>query len=138
MTEQDSFPTNDMELTTILVIKEPEESKKFYLDVLGATLYREYGSSSCVLKFQGVWLLLVTEGGPTEDKPEVSFTSPNDKTKVSHSFTIRVKNCQQSYELLKSRGATFLTPPYNWEFEVRAFFRDPDGHLFEISESKQR
>ena len=34
-----------------------------------------------------------------------------------------------------ARGAEFLTPPVTWDHgEVRAFFRDPDGHLFEISE----
>jgi catechol 2,3-dioxygenase-like lactoylglutathione lyase family enzyme len=28
----------------------------------------------------------------------------------------------------------FLTPPVDRGSEIRAFFRDPDGHLFEISE----
>ena len=38
------------------------------------------------------------------------------------------------YETLRARGATFLTPPVTSGAETRAFFRDPDGHLFEISE----
>ena len=37
---------------------------------------------------------------------------------------------------LLGRGAEFLTPPVEYEWEVRCFFRDPDGHLLEISESK--
>lgn len=37
-------------------------------------------------------------------------------------------------QLLSSRGADFLTPPLDRGGEIRAFFRDPDGHLFEISE----
>lgn len=41
-----------------------------------------------------------------------------------------------AYELLRSRGATFLTEPLESAWEVRCFFRDPDGHLFEISERK--
>ena len=49
-------------------------------------------------------------------------------------MTIRVKDCHAAYETLKSRGAEFLTPPVNFGFEIRAFFRDPDGHLFEISQ----
>jgi catechol 2,3-dioxygenase-like lactoylglutathione lyase family enzyme len=36
---------------------------------------------------------------------------------------------------LKERGAEFLTPPVDHGWEIRAFFRDPDGHLFEISQS---
>jgi catechol 2,3-dioxygenase-like lactoylglutathione lyase family enzyme len=27
-----------------------------------------------------------------------------------------------------------LTPPYKRGQEIRCFFRDPDGHLFEISQ----
>ena len=47
----------------------------------------------------------------------------------------RVPDCQGAYETLRARGASFLTPPVKWEHgEIRAFFRDPDNHLFEISE----
>jgi catechol 2,3-dioxygenase-like lactoylglutathione lyase family enzyme len=28
----------------------------------------------------------------------------------------------------------FLTPPVDWGGEIRCFFRDPDGHLLEISQ----
>ena len=68
-----SFPSDDMELTHILVVTDIERSRSFYRDVLGATVYREYGGTSCVLRFLGTWLLLVTGGGPTEDKPTVTF-----------------------------------------------------------------
>jgi hypothetical protein len=27
-----------------------------------------------------------------------------------------------------------LTPPVDWGAEIRCFFREPDGHLLEISE----
>jgi catechol 2,3-dioxygenase-like lactoylglutathione lyase family enzyme len=50
-------------------------------------------------------------------------------------MTIRVPDCQKAYEILKSRGAEFLTPPVNWGYEIRCFFRDPDGHLLEISQA---
>ena len=130
------FPSEDMELTTILVVKDLEKSKNFYSNILGATLYREYGGTSIVYKFQGVWLLIVTGGKPTADKPDVFFKAPQDVNSISHAFTIRVKNCQESYNVLLSRGADFLTPPYDWDYEIRCFFRDPDGHLFEISQIK--
>jgi catechol 2,3-dioxygenase-like lactoylglutathione lyase family enzyme len=132
----DGFPKEGMELTHILVVGDFEQAKSFYRDVLGATVYREYGGTSCVLQFQDSWLLLVTGGAPTEDKPDVTFEPPRDARSVSHSMTIRVANCREAYEVLKSRGAAFLTPPYDWGAEVRCFFRDPDGHLLEISEAK--
>ncbi|MEQ8426133.1 MAG: VOC family protein, partial [Cyclobacteriaceae bacterium] len=75
--------------------------------------------------------------GPTEDKPTISFKPPSSPDEVSHSYTIRVKDCKRSFEILKERGVAFITPPYDWGHEVRCFFQDPDGHLFEISEYKQ-
>ncbi len=124
-------------LTTLLVVSDMEQSKSFYVEVLGAKIFREYGGDSTVLEFLGNWLLLVTPGGPTPDKPETHFIVPEDKNAISHSFTMRVDNCLESYELLKSRGARFITPPYTRGAETRCFFRDPDGHLFEISEYRQ-
>jgi len=129
-----NFPTDGMELTHILVVSNLERARTFYADVLGATVYREYGDTSCVLDFQGSWLLLVTGDEPTEDKPDVAFVPPENPNSVSHSMTIRVPDCQKAYETLKSRGAEFLTPPVNWGAEIRCFFRDPDGHLLEISQ----
>lgn len=129
------FPAEGMALTHLLVISDLERSKHFYADVLGATVYREYGGTSCVLTFLGTWLLLVTGGGPTKDKPTVTFAPPENADTVSHEMTIRVPDCQGAYETLKARGADFLTPPVDWGGEIRCFFRDPDGHLLEISQA---
>ena len=133
-----SFPADGMELTHILVVREIDRARDFYRDVLGAEVYREYGGSSCVLRAFGTWLLLVTGGGPTADKPTVTFASPRNVDDVSHSMTIRVPDCRAAHATLTGRGATFLTPPVESDWEIRAFFRDPDGHLIEISESKAR
>lgn len=131
------FPESDMQLTHIIVVKEMKRSLNFYTHILGASLYREYGGTSSVLDFNGSWLLLVTEGGPTADKPEITFTPLPDRKQISQAYTIRVKDCQNSYEILKSRGADFITPPYDRGMEIRCFFHDPDGYLWEISEYKQ-
>jgi catechol 2,3-dioxygenase-like lactoylglutathione lyase family enzyme len=128
------FPPAETELTHILVVSDLAGSRDWYERILGARLHRQYGGTSAVFDFNGVWILLVTGGGPTADKPGVSFAAPENPAIVSHSFTIRVPDCQRAYEELTSRGADFLTPPYNWGGEIRCFFRDPDGHLFEISE----
>ena len=132
----DGFPTQGMELTHLLVVSDLQRSRAFYADVLGASVYREYGGTSCVLQFQGSWLLLVTGGRPTEDKPGVTLAPPSDPNIVSHEMTIRVPDCQAAYETLKSRGAEFITPPLDRGVEIRCFFRDPDEHLLEISEAR--
>ena len=124
-----------MTLTQILVVSDLEASRDFYRDVLGAQVYREYEGTSLVLKFLDNWLLLVTGGGPTTDKPNVTLVAPTDPAHVSRAWTIRVPNCQESYETLSGRGAHFLTPPKSWGAETRAFFTDPDGNLMEISQT---
>jgi catechol 2,3-dioxygenase-like lactoylglutathione lyase family enzyme len=131
-----SFPTEDMELTHILVVTDLARARTFYRDVLGAEVYREYGGSSCVLRAFGSWLLLVTGGGPTADKPTVTFAPPPDPDAVAHSMTIRVRDCRGAHATLTERGAVFLAAPVESDWEIRAFFRDPDGHLIEISEAK--
>lgn len=130
-----TFPS-DAVLSHILVVQRLERAKAWYRDVLGATLYREYGGTTAVLDLNGAWLVLVTGGGPTRDKPGVRFAPPADPDRVSHSMTLRVQDCRAAYRELRRRGAAFLTEPVESEWEVRAFFRDPDGHLFEVSEAK--
>lgn len=135
MTSEAAFPAEGVELSVLLVVSDLARSRVFYRDVLGATIYREYGGTSSVLNFQGAWLLLVTGGGPTPDKPAVSFAPPQDPDTVSCQLTIRVPDCHAAYHTLRTRGATFLTPPFDRGGEIRCFFRDPDGHLLEISEA---
>lgn len=128
------FPVDGVELTQLLVVSDLNRARSFYRDVLGARLYREYGGTSAVFEFQGNWLLLVTGGGPTSDKPDVTFAPPTDPNTVSHQMTLRVPDCRAAYAVLTARGAKFLTPPVDRGGEFRCFFRDPDGHLLEISE----
>ena len=129
----EAFPSEGMELTRLLVVRDIEVAKRWYVDVLGATLEGEYGGTSLVLRIVGAWLLVVTGGGPTEDKPTVTFEPPADPDRVSAELIFRVPDCGAAYETLVARGATFLHEPVDNGYEVRAFFRDPDGHLFEIS-----
>lgn len=127
-------PFEGSEVTTILVVSDIEQAEKFYIDQLGAERYRAYGGTSLVIRFLGHWMLLVTGGGPTPDKPQTTFATPPDPNTVSHAFTIRVKDCEASYQALRDRGVSFITPPLEQGAETRCFFQDPDGHLFEISE----
>ena len=130
------FPDDNAELTHILVAADTARSRRWYEDVLGAEVHSEY-ATSVVLKFRGAWLLLVEGSDPTHDKPSVTLTPPQDPDTRDNLFTIRVANCQAVHNELRSRGAAFLTPPVSHGPETRCFFRDPDGHLFEISEYRR-
>lgn len=128
------FPAEGTTLTSLLVVSDVDRSRDWYANVLGAEVYREYGGTSCVLRLLGTWLLLVTGGEPTEDKPTVTFAPPADPDRVHAQVIFGVPDCRGAYETLRERGAEFLTPPVDHGGEIRAFFRDPDGHLFELSQ----
>ena len=132
------FPAPGTEVTHLLVVSNVEASQRWYVDVLGSTLHRSYGGTSVVLSLLGQWLLLVTGGDPTADKPTVSFAPPANPNDVSAEMIFGVADCRAVYDVLAARGAEFLTPPVEYAWEIRAFFRDPDGHLFEISEARNR
>jgi len=132
-----NFPTTGVELMHLLVISDYLRSVTFYRDVLGATIMHEMPGTLCFMHFAGSKIILSVPGGPTKDKPTVTFAYPTDSDHVTGELTIRVPDCASAYEVLRSRGAEFLTPPVDWGYEVRAFFRDPDGHLIEISQNNQ-
>ncbi len=137
MTSTTDFPTAGVELRYLLVASDYSRSLAFYRDVLGATVVRQISDVLCLLSFGGSELLLTVGGGPTRDKPTVTFAPPTGPNTVSSELNIRVPDCFAAYEVLRSRGAEFLTPPVDWGYEVRAFFRDPDGHLLELSQTGQ-
>jgi lactoylglutathione lyase len=132
------FPAPGTELTHLLVVSDIDRSTRWYTDVVGAEVYRAYGGTSVVLSLLGQWLLLVTGGGPTADKPTVTFAPPPDPDTVSAEMILGVADCRAAYTELVGRGAEFLAPPVEYPWEIRAFFRDPDGYLFEISEARNR
>lgn len=120
-------------VTHLLVVADTDVSRDWYVRVLDATVTGQYGTS-VVLELLGSWLLLVTGGGPTSDKPTVTFAPPSDPDRVSAELIFRVEDCRATYDLLHEREADLLTEPVDHGGEIRAFFRDPDGHLLEISE----
>jgi catechol 2,3-dioxygenase-like lactoylglutathione lyase family enzyme len=131
-----TFPIDATDLTRLLVVADLARSVAWYRDVLGAEIVGEYGGTSAVLRFVGSWLLLVTGGGPTADKPTVTMIAPTDPDRASAELIVAVPDCRAAHAELVGRGAVFLADPVDYPWEIRAFFRDPDGHLFEISQRK--
>ena len=121
-------------LTHMLVVTDVESSRDWYQRVLDARVFGEYGGTSVVLELLDSWILLVTGGGPDAGKPNVTLSPPANPDFPSAQLIFRVEDCMGLYTLLTGRGAQFLAAPDVRDGETRAFFRDPDGHLFEISE----
>ena len=122
---------------SVTVAHLPLPAGNFYLWFAAHDPMERMHRIGALTEWQPMGGLLVT-GGPTRDKPTVTFAPPADPQTVSHELTIRVPDCRAAYETLTARGAVFLTPPVDWGGEIRCFFRDPDGHLLEISQVTQR
>jgi catechol 2,3-dioxygenase-like lactoylglutathione lyase family enzyme len=131
------FPRDATDLTRLLVVTDLARSVAWYRDVLGADLVGEYGGTSAVFRLVGSWLLLVIGGGPTADKPTVTMAAPPEPDQPSAELIVAVPDCRAAHAELGARGAVFLADPVEYPWEIRAFFRDPDGHLFEISQRKR-
>jgi len=131
------FPREATDLTRLLVIADLDRAVAWYRDVLGAEIVGTYGGTSAVVRLVGCWLLLVTGGGPTADKPSLTMAPPADPDRVSAELIVAVPDCRAAHAELVARGAAFLAEPVEYPWEIRAFFRDPDGHLFEISQRKR-
>jgi catechol 2,3-dioxygenase-like lactoylglutathione lyase family enzyme len=90
-----------------------------------------------IMKVANSWLILNVGGGPTDDKPTVTLTTPADPTRTSAFLNIRVANIANVYEEWSAKGAEFLTEPKDHVREIRAYVRDPDGHLIEVGEARR-
>jgi catechol 2,3-dioxygenase-like lactoylglutathione lyase family enzyme len=88
-----------------------------------------------VMKLANSWLILNAGGGPTDDKPTVTLTTPGDPDRASAFLNIRVADIGAVYAEWPARGAEFLTEPKDRGSEIRAYIRDPDGHLIEVGQT---
>ena len=88
-----------------------------------------------IMKVANTWLILNVGGGPTDDKPTVTLETPQDSNRTSAFLNVRVADIQQVYKEWSAAGATFLTEPKDHGQEIRAYIRDPDGHLIEVGQS---
>ena len=62
---------------------------------------------------------------------------PADPDLATAELIVAVPDCRAAHAELAARGATFLADPVEYAWEIRAFFHDPDGHLFEITERRR-
>jgi lactoylglutathione lyase len=104
----------------------------FYRSLLGGRVLLE--GDPVIIKVANTWLTLVTGGGPTDDKPGVSLSTPADPERASGFLNVRVADIARVYEEWSAKGAEFLTEPKDHGREIRAYLRDPDGHLIEVGQ----
>jgi lactoylglutathione lyase len=133
--DADDFPApkQGFVITNFLVVSDQGRSREFYTSVFGAKVVRE--RDPVILRVANTWLILNVGGGPTDDKPTVTLSTPTDPNHTSAFMNIRVADIARTYDEWSARGAKFLTEPKDHGFEIRAYIRDPDGHLIEVGQA---
>ena len=130
----DDFPApkEGFVITHVLVVADQDRSREFYRSLLGGQVLLE--GDPVIMKVANTWLTLTTGGGPTDDKPGVSLGTPTEPGFTSGFLNVRVADIARIYEEWTARGAEFLTEPKDHGREIRAYLRDPDGHLIEVGQ----
>jgi lactoylglutathione lyase len=135
---QEDFPRPEsgFVVTHFLVVADQDRSRDFYQRVFGAKVVLE--RDPVIMKIANSWLILNVGGGPTDDKPTVTLTPPADRDHASAFLNFRVADIAAAYTEWSARGAEFLTEPKDHGREIRAYIRDPDGHLIEVGQTTAR
>ena len=120
-------------LAHFIVSNDVERSVRFYTEVLGGRVV--FSPEPTYVELSNSWIIINVGGGPTDDKPGVILETPRDPNRVSSFLNIRVRDIQAVYSEWSARGAQFLTPPKQHQYEIRCYIRDPDGHLIEVGQT---
>jgi lactoylglutathione lyase len=126
-------PPSGAVLTHLLIVRDVDRSREFYRRVLGAEMVRE--REPCILRFHNSYIVINSQGGPTDDKPDVRAQAPADANTLSSAMNIRVTDVRAAYEQWRARGGEFLTEPKDHGVEIRCYLRDPDNYLIEVGQS---
>jgi catechol 2,3-dioxygenase-like lactoylglutathione lyase family enzyme len=136
MAEDPSHPEGIV-LAHFIVSNDVERSRHFYTEVLGGRIVfsGKEGDEVTYVGLANTFIIINGGGGPTDDKPTVTLETPRDPDRVSSFLNIRVKDIAAVYADWSARGAQFLTPPKQHQYEIRCYIRDPDGHLIEVGQT---
>lgn len=126
-------PKQGFVITHFLTVADVKRSADFYLRILGGDVVRS--GEPTILQIANTWLILNVGGGPTDDKPDVTLTTPQNPKEFSSFLNIRVADIQTTYKEWREKGAEFITEPKDHHAEIRCYMRDPDGYIIEVGQT---
>ncbi|EUC63977.1 lactoylglutathione lyase [Rhizoctonia solani AG-3 Rhs1AP] len=147
--ETSSFKFNH----TMIRVKDPQVSLKFYQDVLGMELVSKSEFSDFTLyflaydhsdgkataeektneRFSREGILELTHNHGTENDADFSYASGNsDPGKGFGHIAISVNDVEQACERFEKLGVSFKKRPSDGKMRHIAFILDPDGYWIEI------
>ena len=83
----DDFPApkDGFVITHFLVVSDQDRSREFYRSLFDGQVLVE--RDPVIMKVANTWLILNVGGGPTDDKPTVTLTTPPDPSRTRRSST---------------------------------------------------
>lgn len=129
-------PREGFLIANFLVVSDQDRSRDFYQSIFGGKVVMQ--RDPVIMKVANTWLILNDGGGPTDDKPTVTLATPSDPNRTSAFLNVRVADIQKVYREWTAKGVKFLTEPKDRGSEIRAYIRDPDGHLIEVGQLARR
>jgi len=122
-----------MVVAYFIVSDDVERSRRFYTEVLGGNVV--FGPEPTNIALANSFIVIDAGGGPADDEPTVTLETPSDPDRVSSFLNIRVTDIHAVYAEWSARGAQFLTPPKQHQYEIRCYIRDPDGYIIEVGQT---
>ena len=118
----------------VLFVEDLERAKGFYVDILGLSLGFADDTSAGIFLGEEM-MILVTVPSASDMLPGQDLGSPKGQKPVGL-FNIFVENVDVTFQSLKSKGVDFIVEPMDREWGRRtAHFKDPEGVIWEISQS---
>ena len=123
-------------------VKDIDESKKFYTDVLGfqekddITLGDGYRWCTVVHHSQPELNVSLAVPGPPHPPELVEAMKRAQENGTMHGLGLNVDNCQRTYEELSAKGVEFLQPPSERPYGVEALCRDNSGNWLVLVEPR--
>ena len=113
-----------------LLVEDFKKSLKFYKDTLGLKVKSQEGNQFAGFDLEGTEMAIFQKDGATAMFPK-KFMGTGGGVNIG----FQVKDINQACEELKSKGVEIFEGPKTtpWGQKV-AYFKDPDGNIWEASE----
>lgn len=118
----------------VLFVQDFQSSLTFYRDILGLEVAQlEDGFVAFKMQDQDFAINEISKASAMVNVPEADFEPQTGKTDRVLLCT-RVENVDVAYDTLKAKGVEFTLPPTDQYWGLRtAFFKDPEGNIWEIA-----
>lgn len=115
----------------ILYVKDIERSRNFYETQVGFKF--DKGDERSAGLFVGDDFLLLLNYAGADEMLTTDDVDHGPAGRARGVLVAPVEDVDKAYEELRLRGVQFIRPPEDRSWGVRcAYFRDPDGHVWEI------